>query len=454
MSHIIIGSISIELSSLPSPALLLKIKYMNLIKSLLVFVSRVENIVVFGDSYSGNIKQNSNGPLWSENLAVAWNASLYSFSFSGATCNNKITSSTVPSIVDQIEMYYNQNLSLEPENTVYAFWVGYADLHKMIEENDKDYDKVLDCIMQQVANVRKVFGTNRFILFTLAPMDKMPYFSKNETERVKRKESIDAYNLQLHDKFSNLVKYHNTLEMDLVDAHDLLVDMIESPTEFGFINGNEAYWDRCQGKCNDNIDHYIWWDKIHLTGGAHRFITTSILMSNSLEPSTALPSSDKIQELLTQPGSQYKSPIYEPAYQTGIIDKVLKQLKEAKEKEELELSEGIDQDGMEKGKGNLKDDDANNNNKGKDTKKIDTTNTATDNNMDKNMTDMETSNDPWIKPLYFFAFLTIMVCLGVVLFSKQSKRKNSNLAALSGLVKNRNNGRGRFTPLRNLDSSV
>ncbi|KAI9305100.1 GDSL-like Lipase/Acylhydrolase-domain-containing protein, partial [Cunninghamella echinulata] len=307
-----------------------------------VCLAKVENLVVFGDSYSdvGNVQQNSNGPLWSENLAVAWNASLYSFAFSGSTCDdsNKMTS-TAPSIVDQIEMYYNQQLNLEPENTVYAFWIGYSDLHNMIKKNDKEYDKVLDCLMQQVANVRKVFGTNRFILFTLAPMDKMPYFSKDESESEKRKEAVDTFNQLLHEKFLNLVKYHNTLELDLVDVHDLLVDMIDSPAEFGFSEGDQAYWDACQGKCLDAIDDYIWWDKLHLTGGAHRAITTSILMSNSLEPSVTLPSSTTIHDLLNQPDSQFKSPIYEASYHTGLIDKVLKKLKDVKEKETTKENE-------------------------------------------------------------------------------------------------------------------
>lgn len=295
-------------------------------------------------------------------------------------------------------------------------------------------------------------------------MDKMPYFSKDESESEKRKEAVDTFNQLLHEKFLNLVKYHNTLELDLVDVHDLLVDMIDSPAEFGFSEGDQAYWDACQGKCLDAIDDYIWWDKLHLTGGAHRAITTSILMSNSLEPSVTLPSSTTIHDLLNQPDSQFKSPIYEASYHTGLIDKVLKKLKDVKEKETAkekekgnEKQENVDVDENEYYQDKNNDHDNKKMEKGKqyNDQLEEKEKENIDNSDYKELADMETSKDPWIRPLYFFGFLTVLVCLGVVLFSRQSRRRNgNNLAALSGLVKNRNNTRGRFTPLRNLDSSV
>lgn len=139
--------------------------------------AKVSSIVVFGDSYSGKVncrgvgregwaqevlillplkidvgngQLSSNGPLWSQDLAVGWNASLYSFAFSGATCdrslyhaktsNNGSSSSSAsapPSIVDQLEMYYKQQLGLTPEDTIYAFWVGHTDIYDMVQANNK-----------------------------------------------------------------------------------------------------------------------------------------------------------------------------------------------------------------------------------------------------------------------------------------------------------------------------
>lgn len=119
----------------------------------------VNNIVVFGDSYSdvGNKQRLTNGPVWSEDLAVGWNASLYSFAFSGSVCNNDMYPSQkgadyIPSITDQVEMFYNEHLKLNSTETVFIYWVGVNDVYKIFEnENNEanletEYKKVVDCI--------------------------------------------------------------------------------------------------------------------------------------------------------------------------------------------------------------------------------------------------------------------------------------------------------------------
>lgn len=130
----------------------------------------IKNIVVFGDSYSdvGNKQRLTNGPLWSEDLAVGWNASLYSFAFSGAVCNNDMypeqdkKEEYIPSITDQVEMYYKENLRLKKEETVFIFWVGVNDVYKIFDNEDdteiieSEYKKVVECIGTNVVNIRIV----------------------------------------------------------------------------------------------------------------------------------------------------------------------------------------------------------------------------------------------------------------------------------------------------------
>lgn len=104
----------------------------------------IKNIVVFGDSYSdvGNNQRLSNGPFWSEHLAVGWNASLYSFAFSRAVCDNEmypeqaVNETFIPSITDQVEMYYKQNLQLNMDETAIVFWVGVNDVYKIFEKDN------------------------------------------------------------------------------------------------------------------------------------------------------------------------------------------------------------------------------------------------------------------------------------------------------------------------------
>jgi hypothetical protein len=137
--------------------------FLTLSLSAVTMAATVKNLVVFGDSNSGkkkirlvgnqsdiilihktidvgNGQRWSDGPLWSEFLAVGWNASLYSFAFSGSVCDNSIYNTIaeedrVPSLRDQLEAYYNLNLNLNPEETVYAFWFGIQDVFEMAKRH-------------------------------------------------------------------------------------------------------------------------------------------------------------------------------------------------------------------------------------------------------------------------------------------------------------------------------
>ncbi|KAI8332637.1 hypothetical protein BC941DRAFT_483668 [Chlamydoabsidia padenii] len=234
-------------------------------------------------------------------------------------------------------MYYHQHLDLLPDETVYAFWVGHDDIYEIIRANNNGYDEeaLVDCIMHQMRNVRKVFGSNRYLMFTLAPTESMPYFKdndkKDELERYKK--VVDNVNKKLHEKVYNMVRRHQWLELDLVDTHDLLKDMSSTPTEFGFNDGQHSFWDTCQGKCNDTMDSYIWWDKTHLTGKAHRVIANSILLSNSLEPSGTILVGDSSSSMGTTndfihspAGSRFRSPHFTAIHNTGLMEQLVKEL--------------------------------------------------------------------------------------------------------------------------------
>lgn len=96
---------------------------------------------------AGNHQKLTNGPLWSQNLATSWDASLYSFAFSGAVCSNRMysTKQFIPSIEDQIEIYYNQSLQLNPEETITIFWVGVNDIYHIYEQGI--YIKCIKCCL-------------------------------------------------------------------------------------------------------------------------------------------------------------------------------------------------------------------------------------------------------------------------------------------------------------------
>lgn len=121
----------------------------------------------------GNGQRWSNGPLWSEYLALGWNASLYSFAFSGSVCDNGMYNSIssqdkVPSLRDQLEGYYKLGLNLDKEETVYAFWFGMQDVFEMAKRHGKrlpDYKEITDCIGQQLVCTHYCIGeTCKYLL--------------------------------------------------------------------------------------------------------------------------------------------------------------------------------------------------------------------------------------------------------------------------------------------------
>jgi hypothetical protein len=144
----------------------------------------------------------------------------------------------------------------------------------------------------------------------------MPYFNEDgrEDERERYSQAFDDFNNKLHDKVYSMVRRHRSLALDLVDTHDLLKDMSNTPADFGFKDGHRSFWDTCHGQCDNAVDDYVWWDKTHLTGGAHRIIANSILMSRD---SSVMGKVDGA-----------KTPTFTAKYNTGLMDRLYEELKD------------------------------------------------------------------------------------------------------------------------------
>ncbi|KAI8380991.1 GDSL-like Lipase/Acylhydrolase-domain-containing protein [Radiomyces spectabilis] len=300
----------------------------------LCLAASIKNLVVFGDSYSdvGNSQRWSNGPLWSENVAAGWNASLFSFAYSGAVCDNNLypepvdTNEWIPSIKDQIEAYYNLQLNHDPEETAFAIWVGVNDIHRAYEQQQgtlllPDFRSVADCIGQQLRSVRKVFNSNHLILFNVPPLEKMPYFADTDLGESRNRSAIELNKL-LQKDVVNLNKHHHALELDMVDVHSLIRDITADPFLFDFSNADSAYFDR--EFTEEHIDEYVWWDRTHLTASAHRIIANSILMAGSFMPATSV-SKDIVQKIET-PDSLYRSQVYHVSPHAGVIERLVEEL--------------------------------------------------------------------------------------------------------------------------------
>lgn len=252
------------------------------------------------------------------------------------------------------------------------------------------------------------------MVFGVPPLEHMPFYARTELAPSREKAANDL-NEQLTREVEKMNKHLQSLELDLVDIHKLIDDIVKQPDVFNIKNTREAYWDVCQGQCSDDMDDYVWWDEIHLTGGVHRLIANSILLAGSLAPETFLADDVDVNALLNEPNSRYKSPVYLPKKNTGEIKRIINRMNEDKQRKEQ-----------------------NNDSQGSSL---------------ENATGKHTNPDRASKTfIYFGITATVVVCIGFILFVK-SKRRGNQLAALSGLLKNKPE-RGRFMPLRNMDPEV
>lgn len=247
----------------------------------------------------------------------------------------------------------------------------------------------------------------------------MPYYANTTNLTESREErAANQLNELLTKEVEKMNKHSQHLELDLVDVHKLLDDIVDNPELFGLKNANDSYWDTCQGKCTEPIDSYVWWDKTHLTGGVHRLIANSILMAGSLATETYLDDALDIPKLLAEvPHSIYQSPVYKPQKSTGEIEKVIERLKQEKEE--------------------------------------DTDTTLPKDQVPENIpssVQKEQKNTSTKSYLYFGITATLIVSIAFILFIK-TKRRGNHLAALSGLIHKPDSSRGRFLPLHNMDSS-
>ncbi|KAI8875749.1 carbohydrate esterase family 16 protein [Backusella circina FSU 941] len=304
---------------------------------ILTLAALVKNLVVFGDVNSdveNSQNKSSNGPLWSEYVTVGWNASLHNFARSGAVCDNDIyktisAKTKVPSIKDQIEAFYNLNLNLKAEETVFALWIGLQDITEMAKRRsnpEPDIKEIKNCIGQQVRAIRKVFDSAQFLLFNVPPIGYMPSYSESDSTLNKSHAAIEI-NRFLEKDSANLNKHHHGLNMDYVDIYALLMDMNVDPTLFDFKYSKLPYLDQCPGDdCSIEADDYVWWDKTHFTTAFHRSIANSILQAGSYMPTTYSNSTEYVQKLLNEPKSKFKSKKYTIKPNSGIVDEAVKEI--------------------------------------------------------------------------------------------------------------------------------
>ncbi|KAG0168909.1 hypothetical protein DFQ28_004213 [Apophysomyces sp. BC1034] len=231
-------------------------------------MSQPDYLFVYGDSYSASKEQQTDGPLWSEQLAKAWGLELKSLAVAGASiCPSPDT--TKSDLSKQWKAAVSEATS-STEKNIHAIFAGITDI---VESKQFDTDTLLKCIKQQIASIEQSDLHGDIILLGVPPLEFSPFYQKN-TYQSTIKQRVMNLNTALEDLSNDDPK------VTFFDTYSLFGDVLGNPSEFDIRNVDQAYWDACQGQCLDSVDSYLWWDKIHMTGAGHKAMANGIVAKN------------------------------------------------------------------------------------------------------------------------------------------------------------------------------
>ncbi|KAI7861407.1 GDSL-like Lipase/Acylhydrolase-domain-containing protein [Spinellus fusiger] len=275
-------------------------------------MSKPNHLFVYGDSYSGkrcrqiginahlcllyysHKMRKSNGPLWSQSLSEAWSVEVKSYAKIGSHACASVSSLDLSK-----QIKASKDLSTMNKDSVYAIFFGVTDI---VDTQDKSVKQIVDCIKNQVQSMRSDHPTMRLLLLGLPPLEYTPYYT-NSTLKSTLKDRIMEFNVELEDAVTD---WNNETEMNatFVDTYSLFSDVLGNPEKYSITQVEASYWDTCQGRCENPIDSYLWWDSLHMTGAGHKAIANYIISNHPIiqsYPQTPSSSSPDIFSNVTVP---------------------------------------------------------------------------------------------------------------------------------------------------------
>jgi len=217
-------------------------------------LARWTQLVAFGNSEC--MAQYSNGPSWVDDLGGLLCLP------SSAIKNYAVGANGTLKVRSQINQYLSAN---KPDTNVLLapWWAGvsqdFVD-HLPVDQVVSNYAVNLSLLAQA--------GGRVFLLPTIPPLYMAPNLSGDAYVK-----SIESQDLKERmDREAQRLQAEYGLTIFRCDLHDLSQRLWADPTVYGFTNLTAAA-NAC-GKCDPN--RYFWWDGIHFTAAAHRWISSEM----------------------------------------------------------------------------------------------------------------------------------------------------------------------------------
>jgi hypothetical protein len=121
------------------------------------------------------------------------------------------------------------------------------------------------------------------------PIEFSPYAVTSKVQGLKEKAM--GLNVAMEEAVTDWQQELST-PIEFFDTYLVFTDLLGDLSNSKIKDVENAYWDKCQGLCKDDVDSYLWWDTIHMTGSGHKAISDAIQdraffdikMTSSVEP--------------------------------------------------------------------------------------------------------------------------------------------------------------------------
>ncbi|MBF0200281.1 MAG: SGNH/GDSL hydrolase family protein [Desulfamplus sp.] len=272
-----------------------------------------EKIVAFGDSLSdhsglqayigaydpaanpsGALEVWSNGDVWVEYLAHRWGVPLENNSIAGAmtrgheneTVQMMSDSGRLPQLglVGQVAMYVASSPEFDPEETLFAIWIGGNNLLEFGRGKMHTADPIVmitDAMTDIKDSIVSLYsqGASHFLVLNLPDIGKSPAYNKKDPAIIGSvTRLVQSYNGALAAAVAGLEAGLEGVTIYSFDVFEYFDVMLESGV---FANVTDTYMEldadgNKTGYVTGNAEDYIFWDNIHPMTKAHEMVAVEV----------------------------------------------------------------------------------------------------------------------------------------------------------------------------------
>ncbi|KZT74128.1 carbohydrate esterase family 16 protein [Daedalea quercina L-15889] len=227
----------------------------------------LENIVVFGDSYS----KSDDGDTWANYLGKQLRgktipSEIHIFAFPGATAEYDLSPqlSSFFDVFPQKKGMSNAGPILDPDKSVYILFLGINDCGTT---DSDELEEVVEALFDNIHDLYTKGRARNFILIDVPPIDRSPQAidCENSTDIEER---VKTWNELLRTQATEFATSTEQATILLFSSHQVLMEVLDDPSEFHFSENDVE----CEGGA-------IWRDELHLSRGVHNILAKHLLAS-------------------------------------------------------------------------------------------------------------------------------------------------------------------------------